>query len=176
MFYFALQPCDGEMIILLHFHLKVCQHYYCAQSGFELLHRTASRRTVNSDRDITEATLAFPRLKYLAFHTFIEVSRSYPSIVSIFLNLKHPGCFTLAKPRKLGISTSLVNWFWFFVQSIISSLALFVLLLNCYFEVRSIWVRLETILRLKEVSENKGLCPKLLETMVRRWLRFRLNI
>lgn len=164
------------MIILLHFHLKVCQHYYCTQGGFELLHRSASRMTVNSDLDITEATLAFPRLKYLVFHTFIEVCCSYSSIVSIFPNLKHPGSFTLAKPSKLGISTSLVNWFWFFVQSIISSLALFVLLLNCYFEVRSIWVRLETILRLKEVSENKGLCPKLLETMVRRWLTFRLNI
>ena len=74
MFFFFLQPCDGEMIILLHYHLKVgLRLFYVNLQLFEIRNRTLPKSML--------VGLDPPMYFYPCLFLFIVVSVSFPSVL-----------------------------------------------------------------------------------------------
>ena len=72
--FFFLQPCDGEMIILLHYHLKVgLRLLYVNLQLFEIRNRTLPKSMLIG--------LPPPMYFYPCLVLFIVVSVSFPSIL-----------------------------------------------------------------------------------------------
>ena len=72
--FFFLQPCDGEMIILLHYHLKVgLRLFYVSLQLFEIRNRTLPKSMLIG--------LAPPMYFYPCLFLFIVVSVSFPSVL-----------------------------------------------------------------------------------------------